>query len=520
MLHSELDIECTICSAEEAVTLISHESQILVFFEELENPTLTEMSQQKYKVLQTLFSNAQGMLWASAGGGRSRQNPAYGMIDGLSRSFRNENPKIPFVTVALEIETGRGPSVNQLRSIQRVIQNSLLGFANGRYEPEYVEIDSMLQIPRAVPALQLSQELHLRSLPQRSSMRRFSSSAFPLRVCVESPGMLDSINFTEDEVYSRPLAPDEIEMELKAISLAPQGCDAALGRVSDKTFGKECAGIVTRIGSNSVIRPGNSVFMYATEAFKSFVRGKIHHACTVPGRLSFAQAASIPLHFSTAWQILNNIARTQRADKVLIHAGAGGTGQAIVQIAMLIGAEIFVTVSSAAKKRFLINQYGIANDHIFYSRDTGFATGLMRMTNQRGADLIIGSVSGDVLAASLECVARYGRLVQISRSDIATTPPFLADAIEKNISFTSFDVYSWLEDRPAEASRVLRAISDSFAAGRLQVAQPLQVHDISDITEVLQSMQVGSVGGKFVLEVTEDALVAVRGASYTEYATC
>lgn len=507
MLCSKLDIDCVIRSAEEAVTLTSQESRVLIFLQELERPILTNMSKQEYRALQSLLSNAQGLLWVTAGGGRAQKDPAYGVINGLSRSLRNENANIPFVTVALEISDG--PKESQLRSIQRIIEQSRLGLANDRYEPEYVEIDSILHIPRAVPAFQLSQDLHFRSLTRRSILQTFSLSV-PLQVSIDSPGMLDSIQFIEDELYIEPLAVDEIEVQLKATGITFHDCHVALGRIPGKTFGKECAGVVTRVGGNFDIYPGDSVYMYATEACKTYVRVKVQYACKIPGTLSFAEAASVPLQFSTAWQILSNIARIGEGERVLVHAGAGGTGQAMIQIAMIMGAEVFVTVGSTAKKQLLIDRYGIPSDHILYSRGSSFGTNIMRMTNQRGADVIVGSATGDVLAASSECLARYGRFVLIRRKDIAATSTLPTDVLEKNASFTCFDVFSWLEDRPAaEVSEVFKAVHGLFATGKLHVVQPLRINSISDIARVFRSMQDGGLGGKNVLEVTEDAQVSV-----------
>lgn len=507
MLCSQSALDCVICDAEEAVTLTCQESRVLIFLQELERPILTNMSKQEYQALQNLLSNAQGLLWVTAGGGRSPKDPAYGVINGLSRSLRNENVNIPFVTVALELSDG--PTESQLRSIQRIIEQSRLGFANDRYEPEYVEIDSILHIPRAVPAFQLSQDLHLRSLSSRSTLQTFSSSV-PLQASIDSPGKLDSIRFIEDELYEEPLAVDEIEVQLKATGITFHDCHVALGRIPGKTFGKECAGVVTRVGDKFDIYPGDSVYLYASEACKTYVRVKVQYACKLPGTLSFAEAASIPLQFGTAWQILSNIARIKDGERVLVHAGAGGTGQAMIQIAMMMGAEVFVTVGSTAKKQLLIDRYGIPGDHILYSRDSSFATNIMRMTNQLGADVVVGSVTGDVLTASSECLARYGRFVLIRRKDIEATSSLPTDVLEKNASFTCFDVSSWLEDRPvAEVSEVFKSVHGLFATGKLQVVQPLHINSISDIAHVFRSMQDGGVGGKNVLEVTEDAQVFV-----------
>lgn len=86
-------------------------------------------------------------------------------------------------------------------------------------------------------------------------------------------------------------------------------------------------------------------------------------------------------------------------------SGAGGTGQASIQVAQYLGADVYTTVGSDDKKQLLMKLYGIPEDHIFYSRNTSFSQGVMRMTNGRGVDVVLNSLSGESLLASWDCVA-------------------------------------------------------------------------------------------------------------------
>ncbi|KAK7755337.1 hypothetical protein SLS62_002563 [Diatrype stigma] len=94
------------------------------------------------------------------------------------------------------------------------------------------------------------------------------------------------------------------------------------------------------------------------------------------------------------------VARLQEGEKVLIHSAAGATGQVAVQIAQMTGAEVFATVGHDKKRQFLMDEYGIPADHIFYSRNTTFAKGIMRMTDGYGVDVVLNSLVGESLRAS------------------------------------------------------------------------------------------------------------------------
>lgn len=112
-----------------------------------------------------------------------------------------------------------------------------------------------------------------------------------------------------------------------------------------------------------------------------------------------------------------------------------GLGQAAIQIAQHIGAEIFVTVGSTAKEQLLISEYGIPIDHIFNSRDLSFDKGIMRMTKGRGVDVILNSLSGEALRRTWECTAMFGRFVEVGKRDILGNTGLEMNPFLRNITF-------------------------------------------------------------------------------------
>lgn len=94
-----------------------------------------------------------------------------------------------------------------------------------------------------------------------------------------------------------------------------------------------------------------------------------------------------------------DIGRMKNDSSILIHCGAGGVGQASIQLALLetTPENIFVTVGSRVKAQILINRYGILEDHIFSSRDLCFVEDVKRLTKNRGVDLVLNSLAGEKL---------------------------------------------------------------------------------------------------------------------------
>lgn len=116
--------------------------------------------------------------------------------------------------------------------------------------------------------------------------------------------------------------------------------------------------------------------------------------------MDFNQAASYAVAYCTAYYGLVHWARVRKGESVLIHSGAGGFGQAAIQLAQHFECEIYVTVGAAEKAKMLNKTYGIQFNHIFSSRSLDFAKGIKRMTDGRGVDVVLNSLTGEGLRQS------------------------------------------------------------------------------------------------------------------------
>ncbi|KAL9027447.1 MAG: hypothetical protein Q9180_007332, partial [Flavoplaca navasiana] len=215
---------------------------------------------------------------------------------------------------------------------------------------------------------------------------------------------------------------------------------------------------------------------------------------------------------------LIDVARLQKNESVLIHAASGGTGQAAIQIAALTGAETFATVGSLRKKKLLMENYNIDDDHIFYSRDTSFATGIKRLTRGRGVDVVLNSLSGDGLRASWECTAPFGRFVEIGRRDIDARGSLPMAPFIKNLSFFGVDLAGIAEERTPVGRRILQTIMAMFETQKLQVPYPLQTYQLQDVEKAFRFIQSGKSSGKIVLEVAKSEelpVVESTGSDFT-----
>ena len=316
--------------------------------------------------------------------------------------MRTEFNRNIFVTLALEDIHSTGEAA--IGKILRVYENTVSHQYSSELESEYVEKDHVLEIGRAVKASYLDEGLKSRISLSRTDIQEFGSVP-ALKLNVGSPGLLDSLYFSEDDNKIVELAPGEIEVEVKSVGVNFRDCLIVLGQMDTTSLGAERAGVITRTGVGCELQPGDRVAAGFTDTYQTYARGPEANAMKIPEDMCYTEASVVPVIFVTAWHALNDVAHLQKGESVLIHAGAGGTGQAAIQIARHLGAKIFTTVGSNEKKRLLIDTYGILEDHILYDRDTTFAQGIMRLTRNRGVDVVLNSLSGENLWASWECLS-------------------------------------------------------------------------------------------------------------------
>ncbi|MCJ1389859.1 hypothetical protein MMC18_002716 [Xylographa bjoerkii] len=502
-LMSHEGTECNIVSLERASKMADLRQRFCFFLMEVEEPQLADLDADTFVMLQHLITRAPGLIWATSGGGNGQEKPHTHLVDGLSRVARTEFNKLIFVTVALEkAATGTDSHVGK---ILRVFED-ILAQSEEDFESEYRENDGMLEIGRVLESSNLNQEIKIKNSSYQHSIEAFGRGP-PLALQIASPGLLNSLQFVEDFMPAEPLASGEVEISVEASGVNFRDCLTALGQLDTKVLGGECSGVVSRVAVDCDFRPGDRVAALFTNTYRTFARGPAQCVTKIPDEMTYAEASALPVVFFTAWYGLCDVARLQQGETILIHAGAGGTGQAAIQVAKYIGAEIYVTVGSDDKKKLLMDTYAISEDHIFYSRNTSFAQGIMRMTGNRGVDVVLNSLSGDGLVASWECIAPFGRFVEIGKRDINSHGNLSMWQFDKNTTFSSVDILPIMRQRPSFVQRTFEAIMSLVRAGKFRTPQPLQIFGISEIESAFRHFQSGRNSGKMVVEMRKYEMV-------------
>jgi NADPH:quinone reductase-like Zn-dependent oxidoreductase len=195
------------------------------------------------------------------------------------------------------------------------------------------------------------------------------------------------------------------------------------------------------------------VCLIGTKTFATWVTDTQELFVKIPDNLSFIDASTMVLVFGTAIHSLINMGRLEEGQSVLIHSGCGGAGLAAIQIAQMVGAEIYTTVSSEAKGEYLMKTFGIPRSHIFDSRSTTFVEGIMRQTNNRGVDVILNSLSGELLHATWRCAAKFGTMVEIGKRDILGAGKLDMDMFLDNRNYCCVDIDQMRAERPKQLAK-------------------------------------------------------------------
>lgn len=84
----------------------------------------------------------------------------------------------------------------------------------------------------------------------------------------------------------------------------------------------------------------------------------------------------------------------------------------------MIGAETYVTVGSEQKVEHLVKTFNLSRSKIFNSRNDSFVEGVLRETQHNGVDLVLNSLSGELLHATWQCIAPFGKMIEIGKRDL------------------------------------------------------------------------------------------------------
>ena len=274
-----------------------------------------------------------------------------------------------------------------------------------------------------------------------------------------SPGNLESLVLRRAK--RRPPKPGNVEIRVRASGLNFRDVLVGSGMFSQQAgeklpMGAECAGTVVAVGEGvTELAVGDEVVAASLNTFDAYVHAPASFAMRRPEHLSPEQAAVIPTAMMTVVWALDCIGRLRRGERVLIHAATGGVGLAAIQYARHVGAQIFATAGSDAKRAHL-RALGI--EHVYDSRSLDWADGVMRDTGGRGVDVVLNSLAGAAISKGLSVLSPFGRFLELGRRDIYANSQVGLYALRNNLSIAVIELEQLGADYPDEFAALLRRV--------------------------------------------------------------
>ncbi|MBL6459328.1 SDR family NAD(P)-dependent oxidoreductase [Belnapia sp. T6] len=324
----------------------------------------------------------------------------------------------------------------------------------------------------------------------------------PLRLAIRQPGQLGSLDWAPFDL-PKP-GPGEVTLRIEAAGLNfrdlmwAQGLlpeEALLPGFAGPALGMECAGLVEAAGEGVALRPGQRVLGVAPAALATHAVTRAAALAPLPEGLEPAAAATIPVAFMTAVHALEELARIEPGERVLIHGAAGAVGLAALQVALARGARVAASAGTAAKRAFL---RAAGAELVLDSRDAGFADAL-RAAWPDGVDVVLNSLAGAAMERSLGLLRPFGRFLELGKRDFAEGSRVALRPLRRNATYFAVDLDELARARPERAARLLEGIATRLRNGTFRPLPATRI-PAGEVEAAFRALQAGGHIGKLVIE--------------------
>ncbi|WP_441296315.1 type I polyketide synthase [Amycolatopsis sp. CA-126428] len=313
------------------------------------------------------------------------------------------------------------------------------------------------------------------------------------RLDIGQRGTLENLRLQPAPEAAGELLPGHVRIAVRAAGVNFRDVLNALGMYPGEVgaMGLEGAGVITEVAPDVTgFAVGDRVLGMFGGAFGPLVLADHRMVARIPDDWSFVQAASIPLAYLTAYYALVDLGGVRPGDAVLVHAAAGGVGMAAVQLARHLGAEVYGTAS--AGKHGALRELGLADDHIASSRSLGFAADFAA-PGGRGMDVVLNSLAGEFVDASLGLLSPGGRFLEMGKTDVRAGDEVAA--AHEGVRYQAFDLVEAGADR---IGRMLAELVELLRGGALRPL-PITTWDVRRAPEAFRFMSQAKHIGKVVL---------------------
>ncbi|BBY50254.1 polyketide synthase [Mycolicibacterium arabiense] len=318
-------------------------------------------------------------------------------------------------------------------------------------------------------------------------------SGKPWRLGVTTAGTFEDLALLEVPNSDAPLPAGHIRVEMRAVAANFRDVMITLGMFThDALIGSEGSGVITEIGPDVTgFEVGQRVMGLFPEGTGTLVAADARLIAPIPTGWTDAEAAAALVVFTTAYYGLKELADVQPGQSILIHAATGGVGLAAVQLARYWGMEVYTTASRP--KWDTLRALGFDDDHIGDSRNLDFEQKFLEVTGGRGFDVVLDSLAGDFVDASLRLLPRGGVFLEMGKTDIRDADTIAA--AHEGVRYRAFDLFE--PGRPRMHDYIVE-LSGMFESGIL-TPLPVTTFDVRRGHAALRHLSQARHIGKIVM---------------------
>lgn len=475
---------------------------------------LFDADQHRINVFQHLASTASSMLWITSCGMVKGHSPDGAFVAGLLRTLGTENPSGRFLSVDIDAKDFKIEDEQELSELVRCLADQESALQHGAHkssggeEPAADEVNrelawqnGLMWVSRIVPDAGLQDYAEAAATPEDQDLQTVAlGSQGPIRAAFGVPGILTSLYFRPYTELWQPLPKDAIEVKVEAVGLNWKDLGLCSGRFDQNNLSNEYCGVVSQKGSDVAgLEIGDRVYGLGKGHFGNYTRVPAALAQKLQPSADPVEAATMPLVYMTAVYAFEHLARLRKGQKVLIQSASGGLGLAAIQLARSKDAEVFATVGTEEKARFLSEEMGVAADHIFSSRDTSELPRVAGGIQGGGFDVILSTAHGDMLYESVKALAPLGCLIDVGRMDVTSSKTMALELFQKSATFTSFDLGVLVDHDVGLGSELMQRVDEHYRAGHIGPIRPHTVSSISNLDRTLLELSKGKHTGKMVV---------------------
>jgi NADPH:quinone reductase-like Zn-dependent oxidoreductase/SAM-dependent methyltransferase len=367
---------------------------------------LPARSSEEFLSMQGLLVRASVLLWVS-----ESSDPRQSIIDGLSRTLRSERNDLRMTTISLQQS-----STSVSHQAQLIDKAFCQMSTSDDYEPEYREKNGTLEVNRILQYPSLSE-----SVIESSSHATVHAG----------------INL------SRHLESDEVEIS-----------------VHSSNSSHYCSGWITRLGTNCHdLDVGDSVAAITPRFSGNLAVAQSHLIMPLPFKVSSARTASLLLPFGAAYHALVDVARITSSETVLININHTETRSSAIQIALHLGANVFVAVDPSTDRNAITSQFDLAFDHVLAYDGDALSTSIYQQMAHTGIDVVISDTSHLAIPRIIECGAPYSQFIFI-RSHQDLFDDAIGTLPSGTTKYARVDLLTMAEAHPKILSRIMRKAID------------------------------------------------------------